>query len=53
MISQRSYPEEIFDQEMSKLKFIFSRKIRPKEKKEKSVPLIVTHHLSLNCLSKL
>ena len=30
-----------------------SGKIKPKEKEEKGVPLIVTYHLSLNFLSKL
>ena len=36
---------------MSKVKFNFSRKIKPKDKAEKGVPLIVTYHPSLNCLS--
>ena len=38
---------------MSKVKFNFSKKINPKEKKEKGVPLVVTYHPSLNCLSKI
>ena len=38
---------------MSKVKFNFSKKINPKEKEEKGVPLVVTYHSSLNCLSKI
>ena len=34
---QRRYPEEIVDQEMSKGKFNFSRKIKPKDKEETGV----------------
>ena len=49
---KRRYPEEIIDKEISKVKFHFSRKIKPKCKGEKGVPLIVTYHPSLNCLSK-
>ena len=37
---------------MSKVKFNFSKKINPKEKEEKGVPLVVTCYRSLNCLSK-
>ena len=33
------FPEEIIDQEMSKIKFNFSEKTNPKEKEEK-VPLV-------------
>ena len=50
---KRRYPEEIIDKEMSKVKFNFSKKINPKEKEEKGVPLVVTYHPSLNCLSKI
>ena len=50
---KRSYPEEIIVKEMSKFKFNFSKKINPKEKEEKDVPLVVTYHPSLNCLSKI
>ena len=38
---------------MSKVKFNFSRKIKPKGKEENDVLLIVTYHPSLNCLSKI
>ena len=38
---------------MSKVKFNFSKKINPKEKEEKGVPLVVTYHPSLNCLSEI
>ena len=38
---------------MSKDKFNFSKKINPKEREEKGVPLVVTYHPSLNCLSKI
>ena len=32
------YPEEIDDKEMSKVKFKFSRKIKPKDKEKKLFP---------------
>ena len=50
---KRRYQEEITDKEMSKVKFNFSKKINPKEKEEKGVPLVVTYHPSLNCISKI
>ena len=47
------YPKEIDDEEVSKVKLKFSRKIVSKDKEIKDVPLIVTYHTtSLNCLSK-
>ena len=36
------YPEEIVDKQMSKVKFNFSRKTKPKSKVKKDVPPIVT-----------
>ena len=39
--------------EISKVKFNFSKKINPKEKEDKDVPLVGTYHPSLNCLSKI
>ena len=50
---KRRYPKEIVDKEMSKIKFNFSKKVKLKEKNKKGVPLIVTYHLSRNCLSKI
>ena len=50
---KRRYPEKIIDKEMSKVKSNFPKKIIPKEKEEKGVPLVVTYHPSLNCLSKI
>ena len=50
---KRRYPKEFVDKEMSKIKFNFSKKIKLKEKNKKGVPLIVTYHLSRNCLSKI
>ena len=47
------YPEKIIGKEMSNVKFNFFRKIKPKDKKEKGISLIVTYHPSLNCLSKI
>ena len=38
---------------MPKVKLNFSKKISPNEKEEKGVPLVVTYHSSLNCLSKI
>ena len=46
-------PAEIIHKKMSKVKFNFSKKINPKEKEEKVVPLVVTYHSSLNCLNKI
>ena len=37
---------------MSKFYFNFPKKINPKEKEEKGVPLVVTYHLSLYRFSK-
>ena len=39
---KKRYPKEIIDKEMPKVKFNFPRKIKPKDKEEKGVPLIVT-----------
>ena len=36
------YPDEFVDKEMSKVKFNFSRKVKPKGKKEKGIILLVT-----------
>ena len=47
---KRRYPEEMVDEQMSNVKFNFSRKIKPKGKGEKGVLVIVTYHPSLNCL---
>ena len=44
---KRRYPEEIVDEEMSKVKFNFLKKIKLKYKEEEVVPLIVTYHRSL------
>ena len=49
---KKRYPEGIVDKEMSKVKFNLSRESKPKVKKAKGITLIVTHHFSLNCLSK-
>ena len=38
---------------MPKVKLNISKKISPNEKEEKGVPLVVTYHSSLNCLSKI
>ena len=50
---KRKYPEEIIDKEMSKVKFNFPRKMKPKVKEKKGVALIVKNHRNLNCLSKI
>ena len=44
---KRRYPEEIVDEEMSKVKFNFFKKVKPKCKEEEVVPLIVTYYRSL------
>ena len=38
---------------MLKVKFNFSKKINPKEKEEKGVPVVVSYHPSINCLSEI
>ena len=38
------------DKEMLKVKFNFSKKINPNEKKEKGVSQVITYHPSINCL---
>ena len=44
---KRKYPDEIIDMEMSKVKFNFPRKMKPKVKEEKGVALIVKNHRNL------
>ena len=50
---ERRDPQEIIDKEMSMVKFDFFKKINPKGKEEKGVPLVVTYHPNLNCRSKI
>ena len=38
---------------MFKVKFTFSRKIKPRQKEEENIPLIFTYHPSIKCLSKI
>lgn len=50
---KRKQPEKIIDNEMFKVKFTFSRKIKPRQKEEEDIPLIFTYNPSIKCLSKI
>ena len=48
---KRSYPENMIDKEMKKVKF--SEKGSKQSKGSKGVPFVVTYHPFLNCLSRI
>ena len=51
LLFKRSYPEDMIDEEMKKVKL--SEKGSKKYKGSKVVLFVVTYHPSLNCLSRI